>query len=214
MIRVMIVDDHPLNRSAMHALLDSILDVEVCGEAASGAEAVEVARDAKPDVVVMDLEMEGMDGFEATRRLTAERPGLAVLVLTMHESDETVFSAMRAGARGYLLKGSQQEEILRAIRAVAGGEAIFGPSVGQRVLQYFASGPRTVEPFPELTTREREILDQIASGASNGEIARKLFLSPKTVSNNVSIILDKLQLADRAKAIVRARQAGLGGEGP
>ena len=213
MIKVMIVDDHPLIRSALRALLDSIEDVEVCGEAASGDEAVELARHAKPDVVVMDLEMGGMDGFEATRRLTAEKPGLAILVLTMHESDETLFSAMRAGARGYLLKGSQQEEILRAIRAVAGGEAIFGPSVGQRVLQYFSSGPRSTAPFPELTARERQILDQIASGASNTEIAHKLFLSPKTVSNNVSIILDKLQVADRAKAIVRARQAGLGGDG-
>ncbi len=213
MIRVMVVDDHPLIRSAMRALLGSIDDIDMCGEAASGSEAVEVARVARPDVVVMDLEMDGMDGFEATRRLIAETPGIAILVLTMHENDEAVFSAMRSGARGYLLKGAQQEEILRAIRAVAGGEAIFGPSVGRRVLQHFASGPHPAGPFPELTAREREILGMMASGASNGEIARTLVLSPKTVSNNVSVILDKLQVTDRAKAIVRARQAGLGGEG-
>ena len=212
MIRVMVVDDHPLIRSALRALLNSIEDLEVCGEAASGGEALEIARETGPDVVVMDLEMDGMDGFEATRQLTAESPGVAILVLTMHENDETVFSAMRAGARGYLLKGAEQEEILRAIRAVASGETIFGPRVGQRILHYFASGQRSSEPFAELTAREREILDLIASGASNGEIARKLFLSPKTVSNNVTVILDKLQVTDRAKAIVRARQAGLGGE--
>ena len=212
MIRVMVVDDHPLIRSALRALLNSIEDLEVCGEAASGREALEIARETGPDVVVMDLEMDGMDGFEATRQLTAESPGVAILVLTMHETDETVFSAMRAGARGYLLKGAEQEEILRAIRAVASGETIFGPPVGQRILHYFTSGRRSSEPFAELTAREREILDLIASGASNGEIARKLFLSPKTVSNNVTVILDKLQVTDRAKAIVRARQAGLGGE--
>jgi DNA-binding NarL/FixJ family response regulator len=211
MIRVMVVDDHPLIRSAMRALLDSIDDVDMCGEAASGTEAVEVVQHARPDVVVMDLEMDGMDGFEATRRLLEEAPDLAILVLTMHDNDETVFSAMRAGARGYLLKGAQQDEILRAIRAVAGGDAIFGASVGRRVLQHFTSESPSAEPFPELTVREREILGQMASGASNSEIARTLFLSPKTVSNNVSVILDKLQVPDRAKAIVRARQAGLGG---
>jgi DNA-binding NarL/FixJ family response regulator len=211
-IRVLIADDHPLVRSGLKALLASVEGIEVVGEAADGRAAVELALRETPDVVVMDIQMPGQDGIEATRWLAAEAPQVGVLVLTMHEDDESVFAAMRAGARGYVLKGAEQEEIVGAIRAVSRGEAIFGPGVAQRVLRLF-SQERPAEPFPELTSRERETLDLMAAGASNREIARKLFLSPKTVSNNVSYILAKLQVADRSKAIVRARRSGLGRDG-
>ena len=212
MIRVLIADDHALVRSGLKALLASVEGIEVVGEAADGGAAVEVALRVRPDVVVMDIQMPGQDGIEATRRLAAEAREVGVLVLTMHEDDESVFAAMRAGARGYVLKGAEQEEIVGAIRAVSLGEAIFGPGIAQRVLRLF-SQERPVEPFPELTSRERQTLDLMAAGASNREIARKLFLSPKTVSNNVSYILGKLQVADRSKAIVRARRSGLGRDG-
>ena len=212
MIRVLVADDHPLVRSGLRALLASVEGIEVVGECADGRAAVELALRERPDVVVMDIQMPGQDGIEATRRLAAEAPDLAVLVLTMHEDDESVFAALRAGARGYVLKGAEQQEIVGAIHAVSRGEAIFGPQVAQRVLRLF-SQERPPEPFPDLTSREREILDLMAAGASNAEMARKLFLSPKTVSNNVSYILSKLQVADRSKAIVRARQSGLGRDG-
>ena len=212
MIRVLIADDHPLVRSGLKALLASVEGIEVVGEAADGGAAVELALRERPGVVVMDIQMPGQDGIEATRRLAAEAPEVGVLVLTMHEDDESVFAAMRAGARGYVLKGAEQEEIVGAIHAVSRGEAIFGPGVAQRVLRLF-SQERPAEPFPDLTPRERETLDLMAAGASNREIARKLFLSPKTVSNNVSYILGKLQVADRSKAIVRARRSGLGRDG-
>jgi DNA-binding NarL/FixJ family response regulator len=211
-IRVLLADDHPLVRSGLKALLTSVEGIEVVGEAADGAAAVELALRERPEVVVMDIQMPGQDGIEATRRLAADAPEVAVLVLTMHEDDESVFAAMRAGARGYVLKGAEQEEIVGAIHAVSRGEAIFGPGVAQRVLRLF-SQEKAVEPFPDLTARERETLDLMASGASNREIARKLFLSPKTVSNNVSYILSKLQVPDRSKAIVRARRSGLGRDG-
>jgi DNA-binding NarL/FixJ family response regulator len=211
-IRVLIADDHPLVRSGLKALLASVEGIEVVGEAADGGATVELALRERPDVVVMDIQMPGQDGIEATRRLAAEAPQVGVLVLTMHEDDESVFAAMRAGARGYVLKGAEQEEIVGAIHAVSRGEAIFGPGVAQRVLRLF-SQERPPAPFPELTARERETLDLMAAGASNREIARKLFLSPKTVSNNVSYILGKLQVADRSKAIVRARRSGLGRDG-
>ena len=212
MIRVAIADDHPTVRSGLKALLASVEGIEVVGDSADGAAAVELALRERPQVVVMDIRMPGQDGIEATRRLAAEAPEVAVLILTMLEDDESVFAAMRAGARGYVLKGAEQEEIVGAIYAVSRGEAIFGPGVAQRVLQLFGR-ERAAEPFPSLTTREREILDLMAAGASNGEIARKLFISPKTVSNNVSYILGKLQVADRSKAIVRARRSGLGRDG-
>jgi DNA-binding NarL/FixJ family response regulator len=212
MIRVAIADDHPTVRSGLKALLASVEGLEVVGESADGAAAVELALRERPQVVVMDIRMPGQDGIEATRRLAAEAPEVAVLILTMLEDDESVFAAMRAGARGYVLKGAEQVEIVRAIHAVSRGEAIFGPGVAQRVLQLFGR-ERAAEPFPSLTAREREILDLMAAGASNGEIARKLFISPKTVSNNVSYILGKLQVADRSKAIVRARRSGLGRDG-
>jgi DNA-binding NarL/FixJ family response regulator len=211
-IRVAIADDHPTVRSGLKALLSSVEGIEVVGDSADGAAVVELALRERPQVVVMDIRMPGQDGIDATRRLAAEAPEVAVLILTMLEDDESVFAAMRAGARGYVLKGAEQEEIVGAIHAVSRGEAIFGPEVAQRVLQLFGS-ERPAEPFPSLTTREREILDLMAAGASNGEIARKLFISRKTVSNNVSYILGKLQVADRSKAIVRARRSGLGRDG-
>ena len=199
--------------SGLRALLETLPGVKVVGEASDGRQAVDLAVSLRPGVVVMDLQMTGLDGIEATRQIAARLPSTAVLVLTMHDDDDSVFAAMRAGARGYLLKGADQEEIARAIAAVSRGEAIFGPAVAGRLLQFFAALPQSAAvPFPELTMREREILDLMAGGLSNAEIARKLNLSSKTVSNNVSLIFDKLQVAGRSKAIVRARNAGLGRE--
>ena len=213
MTRILIADDHALLRSGLRALFESLDGIEVVGEADNGRTAVELAEHLGPDIVIMDIQMPEMDGIEATRRLAISRPTTAVLVLTMHEDDESVFAAMRAGARGYLLKGAEQDEVTRAIAAVGRGEAIFGPAIATRILKFFAAGHRPAEPFPELTPREAEILDLMASGLSNAEIAQQLFLSPKTISNNVSLIFDKLQVADRSKAIVRARRAGLGDPG-
>ena len=209
MIRVLIVDDHPLVRRGLRALLTTVDGVEVVGEASDGEKAVELTLREQPDVVVMDVQMSGEGGIAATRRLAAAAPGSSVLMLTMHEDDQSVFAAMRAGARGYVLKGAEQDEVVGAIRAVSRGEAIFGAGVAQRVLELF-SDDKPAQPFPELTRREREILALMAAGANNTEIARRLFLSSKTVSNNVSSILGKLQVSERAKAIVQARQAGMG----
>jgi DNA-binding NarL/FixJ family response regulator len=211
--RILIADDHALLRSGLRALFESLDGIEVVGEADNGGDAVELAERLHPDIVLMDIQMPKMDGIEATRRLAGSSPATAVLVLTMHEDDESVFAAIRAGARGYLLKGAEQDDVTRAIAAVGRGEAIFGPAVATRILRFFAAGPKPAEPFPELTKRETEILDLMASGLSNPEIAKMLFLSSKTVSNNVSLIFDKLQVADRSKAIVRARRAGLGDPG-
>jgi DNA-binding NarL/FixJ family response regulator len=212
-LRVLIADDHPLFRDGMHGLLDSVADTEVVGEAASGGEAVALARELKPDVILMDLKMPGKNGIEATREVLSEDPDVGILVVTMLEDDDSVFAAMRAGALGYMLKGAQQAEVLRAIRAVANGEAIFGPGIARRVMGFF-SKDRAAPPqaFPELTEREEEILDLIAGGRSNQEIAERLFLSLKTVQNHVSNIFRKLQVADRTQAALRAREAGLGGE--
>ena len=211
-VRVMLVDDHPVYRDGLAALLGSIGGVEVVGTAADGIDAVEQAADLQPDVVVMDVQMPRLDGIEATRRITADSPHIGVVVLTMAEEDQTLFAAMRAGARGYLLKGANQTEIVRAITAVAQGEAIFGPAMARRVADYFATAPATTEhsAFPQLTAREREVLTLLAAGRSNAQIASALFLSPKTVRNNVSNIFTKLHVADRAELIVRARDAGLG----
>jgi DNA-binding NarL/FixJ family response regulator len=212
--RVLIADDHPIYRDGLRMMLASTGLVEVLGTAADGAEAVARAAELLPDVVVMDLQMPVVDGIEATRRIVAAHAGVGVLALTMHDDDESVFAAMLAGARGYLVKGADQEEILRAITAVAHGEVIFGPVLAARVTRYFTvlagARPPTGEPFPQLTAREREVLDLIAAGLSNQMIAGRLFLSPKTVRNNVSNVFAKLQVADRAQAIVRAREAGLG----
>ena len=215
MIRVLLVDDHPVFRHGLRALLSALPDVEVAGEATSGTEAVALAASLGPDVTVMDLHMPGeLDGIGATRRIVGADPEAAVLVLTMFADDDSVFSAMRAGARGYLVKGADSPEVQRAITAVAGGEAIFGPGVAERVLGYLTR-PLSVRDevvFPELTPREREVLALIAAGRGNNGIAHELSLSTKTIRNLVSSIFAKLQVADRAEAIVRARRAGLGVE--
>jgi DNA-binding NarL/FixJ family response regulator len=215
-VRVLVTDDHAAFRAGLRALLDTAGDLEVVGEADTGEAAISAARDLQPDVVLMDINMPGVDGVEATRRIVDAAPHVAVLVLTMHDDDETVFAAVRAGARGYLLKGAQRAELLRAVRAVAAGEAIFGPGVARRLMAYFARPAPRPDPaaFPELTDREREILDLVARGRSNSEITARLVLAPKTVRNHVSNIFAKLQVRDRSEAIVRAREAGMGGEAP
>ncbi|GAA3229188.1 response regulator transcription factor [Actinocorallia longicatena] len=209
-IRVIIADDHPMFRQGLRALLEA-LEIQVVGEAENGPAAVALAHELQPDVVVMDLHMPGGNGIEATRTITRTSPHLGVLVLTMFRDDDSVFAAMRAGARGYLLKESGAEEIARAVKAVAAGEAIYGPEIARRVLTYFLDMPDPKQAaFPELTEREREVLELIAQGRNNGEIAATLFLSPKTIRNHVSNIFMKLHVADRAQAIVLAREAGLG----
>jgi DNA-binding NarL/FixJ family response regulator len=211
-IRVAVADDHPVVRDGMRMLFESRADVEIVGEAGTGDDIVTVTRQTRPDVVIMDIQMPGVNGIDATRRIVAEHPGVGVLVLTMYDDDDTVFAAMRVGARGYLLKGAEQDEIVRAVTAVAKGEAIFGAPVASRILAFFAQPPTGPEKvFPELTARELEVLDLVAAGRNNAIIARTLGLSAKTVANHVSNILTKLQLADRAAAIIRARDAGLGG---
>jgi DNA-binding NarL/FixJ family response regulator len=215
-LRVLVVDDHPVFRFGLRTLLAALSDVRVAGEAATGREAVEAAAGLQPDVVVMDLHLPELNGIEATRKIVETSPHIAVLVLTMFEDDESVFSAIRAGARGYLLKSAGQVEITRAVRAVGQGEAIFGPAVARRMIKFFANAPseQAADALPELTGREREVLALIAAGESNAGIARRLVISAKTVRNHVSNIFSKLHVADRAQAIVRARQAGLGDSGP
>jgi DNA-binding NarL/FixJ family response regulator len=201
-------------REGLRAVLGSEPDTEVVGEAATGMEAVERATEESPDVILMDIQMPDLNGIEATRRILEVDPEVGVVVLTMFEDDDSVFSAMRAGARGYVLKGAPPSEILKVVRAVAAGEAHFGPEIARRLMDFF-SAPRPATPeeaFPELSVREVEILDLIAQGHSNAKIAGRLFLSPKTVSNHISHIFTKLQVADRAHAIIRAREAGLGRE--
>ena len=213
-VRVVLVDDHPLMRQGLRALLESLPDVEVGGEAGDGEAARREVQLTRPEVVIMDLQLPGVNGVEATRAVLQAVPSTRVLVLTMFEDDESVFAAMRAGAAGYLLKGATQDEIVRALRSVAGGQAVFGPPVARRIVDFFAGERRDTlarPPFPELTPREREVLDLIAAGRSNAAIARELVISPKTVSNHISAIFAALQVADRATAIVRARRAGLGG---
>jgi DNA-binding NarL/FixJ family response regulator len=208
-IRVLVADDHPLFRDGLIALLHDEPDTELTGTAATGTEAVDLARETQPDVVVMDLQMPGLNGIEATRRIVADSPHIAVLVLTMFDDDDSIFSALRAGARGYLLKGADREQIRCGIQAAANGEIIFGAQLAERMLGYFtAAAPPPV--FPQLTEREREVLELVAQGQDNTSIAARLRLSQKTVRNNVSNILAKLQVADRAQAIVRARDVGLG----
>ena len=210
-IRVLLVDDHPLVRGGLRALLASEQAANIVGEATNGSEAISQALELEPDVILMDLHMSEMNGIEATRQILRAQPRIGVIALTMLEDDDTVFAAMRAGARGYLLKGADEAEVLRAIHAVAHGEAIFSPAIAGRLIQFFAS-VRPVPPahlFPELTEREREILSMIARGKSNPEIAEELTLSPKTVSNHVSNIFAKLQVVDRAQAVLRAQQAGI-----
>lgn len=209
-LRVLVVDDHPLFRFGLCAALSQRTDIEVVGEAAGGHAAIDIATSAKPDVVVMDLHLPDLGGVDATRAITNSAPQVGVLVLTMFDDSESVFNAMRAGAREYLLKGAEPDELVRAVQAVARGEAIFGQSIAAQVLRYFNGLNASTVSFPELTAREREVLELIAAGRNNGEIAQVLSLSGKTVRNHVSIIFSKLRVADRAQAIVRAREAGLG----
>jgi DNA-binding NarL/FixJ family response regulator len=212
LLRVLLVDDHPLVRNGLRALLASVPSMTVVGEVTSGEEAITQATELQPDIILMDLHIPGLNGVEATRRIVQAHPHIGILVLTMLEDDASVFAAMRAGARGYLLKGADQVDVLRAIGAAAHGEAIFSPPIARRLMQYFAN-MQPIFPqaaFPDLTEREREILGLIALGKSNAEIAEELVLSLKTVSNHVSNIFSKLQVVDRAQAVLRARQAGLG----
>ena len=210
-IRLLIADDHPVFRFGLKALLETEDDIDVVGEATTGTEAVALAAEYRPDVILMDLNMPELNGLDATRRILAGQPDAGILVITMFD-DDSVFAAMRAGARGYVLKGAEGEETVRAIRAVANGEVIFSPAVAARVVQFLAHPPveDAGQPFPELTPRERDVLDLMEAGLTNTAIAGRLVLSPKTVRNHVSNVFGKLQVADRAEAIIRAREAGLG----
>jgi DNA-binding NarL/FixJ family response regulator len=207
-IRILIADDHPAFRQGLRAMLGSNDRFDVIGEAADGEQALRRAVELRPDVVLMDLRMPGLNGIDATRKILERNPDIGILVLTMFEDDDSVFAAMRAGARGYLLKGSEQEEVLRAIQSIASGEAIFGPAIASRMMAYFSSANTTA--FPTLTDRERELLELIAQGKNNQAIGAELVLSLKTVRNHVSNIFNKLQVTDRAGAIVKAREAGMG----
>jgi DNA-binding NarL/FixJ family response regulator len=208
--RVLIVDDHPVFRVGLRLLLEADPDIEVVGEAGTGREAISAAAELQPDVVVMDLHMPEVNGVDATRSIVRTSPHIGVLMLTMLEDDESVFAAVRVGARGYLLKDAMQSDIVHAVHAVGAGTAVFGQGIAQRIMDYFSSYRPVIESaFPELTEREREVLTLIAEGESNPAIARRLHVSPKTVRNHVSNIFSKLQVADRAQAIVRARKAGL-----
>jgi DNA-binding NarL/FixJ family response regulator len=212
-IQILIADDHTLFRDGMKALFGSVADTAVIGEAATGAEAISLAEKLQPDVVLMDIQMPGINGIEATRQIVQTSPRMGIIMVTMFEDDDSVFAAMRAGARGYVLKGADQEEMLRAIRAVARGEALFGPAIAARLQSYFAA-PKPDTPkqaFPDLTEREREVLELLAQGYNNGDIAGRLHISQKTVRNHCSNIFSKLQVVDRAQAIIRARDAGLVG---
>lgn len=211
-LRVLVAEDHPVYRDGLRTMLSASPEVELVGEAIDGDAAVRMAAEQRPDVVLMDIQMPGRNGIDATRAIVSAQPTTAVLILTMFDDDESVFNAMRAGARGYLLKDAGGSELVRAIDAVGHGGAVFGPGVARRLVAFFASGgvgPRA-EPFPELTERERQVLDRIARGEGNAVIAARLGISLKTVRNYASTIFDKLMVATRAEAIVRAREAGLG----
>ena len=217
-IRILIADDHPVFRFGLRALLNAMPDTEVVGEVTSGEAVLALADSVRPDVILMDINMPGVNGIEATRRIRETNPDIRILIVTMLE-DDSVFAAVRAGARGYVVKGAEPTEVLRAIRAVADGEAIFSPGIAERLIHYFATPPAATDDlaqsaavpiFPDLTEREREVLTLIAQGLTNSAIAERLVLSPKTVRNYITEIFSKLQVADRAQAIIRARNAGLG----
>jgi len=207
--RVLIADDHPVFRSGLRAIVDSSHDMTVVAEAENGAEAVEMSATHEPDLILMDLHMPVLGGIEATRRVLAHSPDVRVLVLTMIERDDAVMAAMRAGARGYLVKGSDRDEVLRGVRAVAAGDAIFSAGVADRLAELLTAGPVVPRAFPDLTDREQQVLEQLAHGLTNSEIASELGISLKTVRNNVSNIFTKLQVSGRAQAVVKARDAGV-----
>ncbi len=212
-IRIVVADDHPVVRGGLVAMLRTIPGLDVVGEASDGDAAVHTVLEYRPDVILMDVRMPGKDGIEATRQIRQLVPDCRVLIVTMYDDDATVFTAMQAGAQGYLLKDAEQDDIVRAVHGVVAGEAIFGPGVAARVLTYFSDPPRAVaaeSPLPELTDRERDVLDLLAQGRRNADIAAQLYLSPKTVSNHLTVIFNKLQVAGRGEAIVRAREGGLG----
>jgi DNA-binding NarL/FixJ family response regulator len=211
-LTVLIVDDHQFFRDGVRALLDAQPDMECVGEAESGEEAMRLAAEVQPDVVLMDMQMPGTSGVEATRQIVSASPQVRVLVVTMFDDDHLVFMAMRAGARGYLLKGAKHDDMVRAIRAVGHGDAIFSPAIAAKLADYFESLPvsQSQQLFPDLSSREREILALLAQGYKNAEIAARLVISPKTTRNYVSNIISKLQVSDRAQAILRAKEAGLG----
>jgi DNA-binding NarL/FixJ family response regulator len=210
-LRIMIVEDHPLFRKGLRALISAEDDFQIVGEASDGNEAVTAALELLPDVVLMDLQLPGQSGINAIREIVAASPTTRILVITLFQDDDSVFAALRAGARGYILKDTDEADMIRAIRSIAAGESLFSPAIASRVLTFFAN-PRPIAPpvFPTLTERERDILHLLARGKSNATIGLDLNLSPKTIANNVSNIFSKLHVADRAEAIVRAREAGMG----
>lgn len=211
-IRILVVDDHKLFREGLAALLNVAAETAVAGEAATGAEAIAQAAAVTPDVILMDIQMPDMNGIEATRRILADQPDTRVIMLTMLEDDDSLFAAMRAGARGYILKGADKAEVLQTVTAVAEGQALFGPAIAGRLTAFFQRGEEretAVTSFPDLTEREHEVLALIAQGKNNSDIAEILVISPKTVRNHITSIFSKLQVADRAQAIVKARNAGL-----
>jgi DNA-binding NarL/FixJ family response regulator len=210
-IHILIADDHPMFRFGLRALISTEQDLEIVGEATNGREAVTMAAGLQPDLVLMDINLPQLNGIEATRQILKQNSSIGILIITMFE-DDTIFTALQAGARGYILKGAEGEETLRAIRAAANGESIFSPTVAQRLTHFFAQSSREPvnQPFQELTHRERDILKLVAQGLTNVAIAERLSLSPKTVRNQVSIIFSKLHVSDRAEAIVKAREAGVG----
>lgn len=214
-IRVLIVDDHIIFHEGLKEILEKVPDLDVVGSAGTGAEAVSQAETLVPDVILMDINMPDMNGIEATQKILKNHPDIRIIMLTMLEDDDSLFAAMRAGARGYILKGADKTAVINTIRSAADGEALFGPAIASRLTKFFQNiegvTNQGVVPFPELTDRERELLELVASGKSNQEISHQLHITNKTVSNHVSSIFNKLKVGDRAQAIVKARQAGLGG---
>ncbi|MDQ7911299.1 response regulator transcription factor [Phytohabitans sp. ZYX-F-186] len=210
MIHVLLADDHPLVRQGLRAVFDTVADIDVVGEAGDGHQALRQAVELQPDVVVMDLQLPGLHGIDATSQIQTQAPNAAVLVLTMFEDDATVFAAIQSGALGYLVKGADGADIIAAVRSAAAGQPVFGAALASRLRTWFASPPSHDVPFPELTPRERQILDHLAAGLTNAEIGQRLHLSSKTVANNISTILAKLHLTQRSQAIIHARDAGLG----
>jgi len=213
MIRVVVADDHPVFRYGLLAVLDGADGIQAVGEAEDGAGLLDVVERERPDVVITDLHMPGLDGVAATREVLARAPGTGVLVLTLHDDDTSMVSALRAGALGYLVKGAGRDEIVRAVQSVAAGEAVYGPSVARRIVGFYTGVQEryTAQVFPQLTAREREVLDLVAAGCGNHAIAARLHLSEKTVRNHLSALLMKVGVPDRGALLVAAREAGLGG---